>query len=63
MFAVNPFEAIRPDFTLAEHQEARQHLVVEGLTDDISKTTGCLSHFINHLITRKGQLSHLSEKV
>ncbi|KAG1851943.1 hypothetical protein F4604DRAFT_1592226 [Suillus subluteus] len=34
MFQEDPNLAIRPDYTLEEHQAARQHLVDEGLTDD-----------------------------
>ncbi|KAG1730170.1 hypothetical protein EDB19DRAFT_1641454 [Suillus lakei] len=30
----NPNEAIRPDFTIQEHQDARQQLIDEGLTVD-----------------------------
>ncbi|KAG1848707.1 hypothetical protein DFJ58DRAFT_662785 [Suillus subalutaceus] len=34
MFQEDPNLAIRPDYTLEEHQAACQHLVDEGLTDD-----------------------------
>ncbi|KAG1888705.1 hypothetical protein F4604DRAFT_1569502 [Suillus subluteus] len=34
MFQEDPNLAIRPDYTLEEHQAAHQHLVDEGLTDD-----------------------------
>ncbi|KAG1875717.1 hypothetical protein F4604DRAFT_1581690, partial [Suillus subluteus] len=34
MFEEDPNEAIRPDFTSIEHQEARQQLIEEGFTDE-----------------------------
>ncbi|KAG2122851.1 hypothetical protein BD769DRAFT_1777056 [Suillus cothurnatus] len=34
MFEENPNEAIRPDFVTIEHQEARQQLVDEGLSEE-----------------------------
>ncbi|KAG1850011.1 hypothetical protein F4604DRAFT_1883737 [Suillus subluteus] len=39
MFQEDPNEAVRPDFTMEEHQLARQQLINEGLTEEQAEHT------------------------